>query len=376
MVDDKIPFNKNNYFRHIMEIHSSYTDGFCRLCDKVVDPKQHRYKISSWCQEINHAYRSENIDIGRDDPECQSKFCCQDCYRNLGKVKEELKHKKKNPKSSKKFDYQMPPYKENMKVHLLSRCPCVLAAAAPAEKDDAQVDNVSDNDGDLIGVTPSKVRRLSGDPVESPSDKLSVREIRKRTPVRKHIKFRFEKGEVFPTGEVFTSSDSIPASRVRNLEVAKFFLCRVCGQYPMDAKVSKMCLHLYCTMCINNYKQGVNSSKCPPAYEDETNEDICIVPSKSEDIVNISSFVKEIHESIKIDCKNNHCNESFNVKEIKQHEENCRKRAFYHSEEKSLATTKSKPLLDDADEAINTVVQWSQSHKVSPCNFLFLLSND
>ena len=28
-------------------------------------------------------------------------------------------------------------------------------------------------------------------------------------------------------------------------------------------------------------------------------------------------------------------------------------------------------MLDDADEAINTVVQWSQSHKVSPCNFLF-----
>ena len=35
MVDHKFPINKKNYFRYIMEILSSYTDGFCRLCDRI-----------------------------------------------------------------------------------------------------------------------------------------------------------------------------------------------------------------------------------------------------------------------------------------------------------------------------------------------------
>ena len=35
MVDHKFPINEKNYFRYIMEILSSYTDGFCRLCDRI-----------------------------------------------------------------------------------------------------------------------------------------------------------------------------------------------------------------------------------------------------------------------------------------------------------------------------------------------------
>ena len=371
------PFQK-----YIMEDHKSYTDGFCRLCDSKLQG-HNQYKVLSWSQEINHAYRSDNIDISRDDPICQSSLICQVCYRNLQKVKEEMKHKKKNPTSSKHFRYQMPPYRENVKVHLVKDCLCQQEGAEPAPDPAAEPGGVEghDNPDHLMGVTPSKVRRLMELPEVSPSDKPTAREARKKTPRRTHIKFEHTPGEIFETGEVhleeasvrkvFTSTDSFPANRISHLEVGRFFLCRVCGQYPKTAKASKMCLHIYCALCIDNYKRGVESSKCPPAHQDDNNDDKCIVPSSASDIVMISSFVKEIHESIKISCKNEHCEESYNVKEILDHEQSCKKREFHHKDKKSLESTRSKPLLKDADLAIDNVVQWSQTHKVSPCNFLF-----
>ena len=62
----------------------------------------------------------------------------------------------------------MPPYNENVTIY---------RGRAPEHDVEQRV----------AGVTPSKVRKLSGEPLESPSDKLSVREQRKRTPIRKII---------------------------------------------------------------------------------------------------------------------------------------------------------------------------------------------
>ena len=168
-----------------MEDHKSYTDGFCRLCDsKLLGHNQ--YKVLSWSQEINHAYRSDNIDISRDDPICQSSLICRVCYRNLQKVKEEMKHKKKNPTSSKHFRYQMPPYRENVKVHLVKDCLCQQEGAEPAPDPAAEpaaepggVEGHGNPDH-LMGVTPSKVRRLMELPEVSPSDKPTAREARKK----------------------------------------------------------------------------------------------------------------------------------------------------------------------------------------------------
>ena len=129
-----------------MEDHKSYTDGFCRLCDSKLQG-HNQYKVLSWSQEINHAYRSDNIDISRDDPICQSSLICQVCYRNLQKVKEEMKHKKKNPTSSNHFRYQMPPYRENVKVHLVKDCLCQQEGAEPAADPAAEPGDVEHDQG-------------------------------------------------------------------------------------------------------------------------------------------------------------------------------------------------------------------------------------
>ena len=93
------------------------------------------------------------------------------------------------------------------------------------------------------GVTPSKVRRLSGDPLESPQDILSAREVRNKAQVRKSIKFEFTKAKEDVAGHIeveepsvgknFTSQDSFEVERVSHTEVAKFFLCKVCGKFPV-----------------------------------------------------------------------------------------------------------------------------------------------
>ena len=112
------------------------------------------------------------------------------------------------------------------------------------------------------------------------------------------------------------------------------FLCRVCGKYPKQAKVSINCRHIYCKICIDNYKAGVNTTKYPPAHaaiEEETGnvENSCNIPSEIADIINIAGFLQEIHESIQISCSKENCGKTFTVCEIAEHEESCRAREFY-----------------------------------------------
>ena len=84
-------------------------------------------------------------------------------------------------------------------------------------------------------------------------------------------------------------------------------MCRVCGKYPKQAKVSINCRHIYCKICIDNYKAGVNTTKYPPAHaaiEEETGhvENSCNIPSKIADIINITGCLQKIHENIPISC--------------------------------------------------------------------------
>ena len=89
----------------------------------------------------------------------------------------------------------------------------------------------------------------------------------------------------------------IPFQRVCNKEVARMFFCRVCGQFPRHAKVSKMCLHLYCSVCIHNFKMAVKTSKCPPDHKDDENDDLCIIPSTANDkVYDRDSISKPVRE--------------------------------------------------------------------------------
>ena len=146
---------------------------FCRLCDMEVDQKQ-KYQLSNLKQELQHAYSDEEVDFSLDDENCQSKVICRTCYRNLIKVRDKMKQLKKNPSSSKDFAIKLPDYKDNVKVHILGACPCIKDTAVEVDVD-VLLDPQGQEDDQLFAETPSKVRRLSGEPEESPSVCLSFK---------------------------------------------------------------------------------------------------------------------------------------------------------------------------------------------------------
>ena len=140
----------------------------------------------------------------------------------------------------------------------------------------------------------------------------------------------FETGEILVEGpsvkKIYTSQESFSRSRISNIDVAKYFLCRVCGKYPKRAKVSVSCGTFTARFALTNYKAGVNTTKCPPAHaaiKEETGlvEDSCIIPSKIDDIINIAGFLRE------------------------------------------------------ATATISVVLSWCQNHKISSCDFLFFALN-
>ena len=215
-----------------------------------------------------------------------------------------------------------------------------LAKADSSLLDSSLLDSSGLDDSELnaaenyVAPTPSKVRRLSGEPLESPRDRRSVREIRNKTPIRKNIKFELTKAVTdFETGgtivedanvnKIFTSQDSYSVSRIGNTEIGQFFFCRVCGQFPREAKFSKSCSHIYCKVCIENYRTKVNTSKCPPAHsanEEDDDDEVCNIPSSIDDIIIFPSFIRNIHESILITCQNTNCDVAFTISDLVNHE--------------------------------------------------------
>ena len=62
------------------------------------------------------------------------------------------------------------------------------------------------------------------------------------------------------------------------------------------------------TICIENYKANIDTTKCPPAFADdgfeEAREEECKLPSNKNDIVNLPGFLIQIHQSVQLYFKN------------------------------------------------------------------------
>ena len=367
-----------------------FLDSFCRICNKELSSG--KFRVKNFIKELNLIYRNDDVNFLLDDQECQSQVFCRHCYKAVKKAKDDLQFLKKNPGSNKEFTYKVPAYQEHVTVHT-EDCQCVQQLSDIEETPNPSADDIppdatasgasprvpSDNpSGALEEATPSKIRRMSGDPLESPSDTRTSRELRDKTPIRKSLKFGW-KNERENLDEkmikVYTSYNSIDKSRVSNNDVASFFFCRICGNLPQVAKVSAKCFHMFCGTCIDNYKTEIDSTKCPPVFsasavENQFGGEECKVPSSKEDIIIVDGFLLDIHQSLKISCRNEHCDKEVPLKQLEDHEKGCKKRRNYKSP-KSIAKTSSQPLKRDADQAINLVVDWCQKHQVAPCDFLF-----
>ena len=194
-----------------MDRHTFYINEKCRICRR--ETGKPRYDVKKYIEEVNYLYKDDNVDIATDDYSVQSRSICQKCYRVFKKCQDEIKFKKKNPKSKKEFSYSAPKYEENVLVHKITGCECmkdiaaenIVTAAAVEDTAPEDIIAVAENAVEIVEIcqTPSKVRKLSGEPAESPSDKLTVKEIRNKTPVRRHIKYDFQKAVTnFETNEI------------------------------------------------------------------------------------------------------------------------------------------------------------------------------
>ena len=96
---------------------------------------------------------------------------------------------------------------------------------------------------------------MEEDTAESPSDKLTARELKRKEPSRPSIKFRldkveedFETGEIFVEGpsvkKIYTSQESFSRSRISNMDVAKFFLSCLWQVSKAGQSLSKLQAHL------------------------------------------------------------------------------------------------------------------------------------
>ena len=165
--------------------------------------------------------------------------------------------------------------------------------------------------------------------------------------------------------KIFTSQDAISIDRLENIDVAKFYICRICGNFPKTVKVNVKCMHFYCIQCIDNFQASIDTTKCPATSEDG---EACRHPTN--ELFKLSGFLVEIHSSIKVSCKNPLCEEYLKFSEIDEHEAACKKRGSYKRQADSLSTSRSKPLHKDADAAIGVLMHWCDKHYVSPCDFL------
>ena len=227
------------------------------------------------------------------------------------------------------------------------------------------------------GCTPSKIRKLSSTPQESPSDKRSARDKRKKLPAAKSIKFGFTTPAKNDQGietelttpeiikKVYVAKDSFETERLENKSVGNFFLCRICGNFPRVTKVNMRCFHFYCVLCIDNFQASYPTSKCP--YISPEGE---ICKFQTTQLYDLDGFLYDIHSSIRLLCRNLHCEDYIPLRDIADHEKNCKKKATYSRKQESLSKSRSKKILGSAEAQLNTLTEWCQKNKVNPCDFM------
>ena len=357
----------------------------CRICG-CTDAQKYMH-IDTVKEIIEEAY--EDVDITTEKVETHSQKVCNKCYQKLkgwSKDYDKFKSfKKKNKNSDKVFssNWALPPWSEHPVIHLVSGCPCGAQESSESDSDRAAArsSGTTDHDQDFDGgTTPSKIAKLTPVPMVSPSDKLTARQSRKHVPANLSVKFGYaqasedEAGNVVMSEErvekVYVSKDSFEVERLDNIEVARFYLCQICGQFPRHGQVNLQCNHFFCQTCIENFKEKIKTTKCPAVDQDEN-----ICGAFIGNLIKFAGFAKDIHAAIGISCRNPNCGERFSVNEIDVHEVSCKTRGSYQRQKVSLAQSRSKQLHKDASEALETLNEWCLKHKVSPCDFLFYSLN-
>ena len=378
-----------------MDKHIAYLKTICRICSENIASSR-LYNLEAVSHIVQEAFKDcDGGDITKDSEYTHSQVLCNRCYMMLKKWDQKhqkhLLYMRKNPKAVQSFSpaVKLPESIENVVVHR-EGCVCEGLDLGQAEESSALGQELAppdhhqeagtpskDSERHEEGCTPSKVQRLSRTPVESPSDKRTAREMKSNTPAVKSIKFSFSKpvtegqdAEVLAmtppsVKKVYVSKDSFAAERLEDPNVGKFFLCRVCGNLPKLAKVNAKCMHFYCETCIDNFQMKVPTSKCPAVSPEG---DICKFPTS--ELYKIDGLLNDIHSSIGLSCLNSACDEYILLRDIDEHEENCRKRGPKRRKQESLSKTRSKLLHMGVEMQMKILTDWCQKHKVNPSDFL------
>ena len=121
--------------------HQAYINKFCRLCNCEMNTSTKKVNVKKCVKELNFFY---DEDFGKDNPACQSIFICGRCLKSIEKIKKHMSFKVKNPNSHALLQCTLPPYCENVKIHLLEMCRCATETEDTVEGHEEEVDVPND----------------------------------------------------------------------------------------------------------------------------------------------------------------------------------------------------------------------------------------
>ena len=99
------------------------------------------------------------------------------------------------------------------------------------------------------------------------------------------------------------------------------------------------------------------ATKCPPVFlasalENQFGGEECKVPSSKEDIIIVDGFLLDIHQSLKISCRNENCDEEVHLEQLENHEKGRKEETI-----KALCSLELR-IMEDLFEVVEELSSW------------------
>ena len=99
------------------------------------------------------------------------------------------------------------------------------------------------------------------------------------------------------------------------------------------------------------------ATKCPPVFlasalENQFGGEECKVPSSKEDIIIVDGFLLDIHQSLKISCRNENCDEEVHLEQLENNEKGRKEETI-----KALCSLELR-IMEDLFEVVEELSSW------------------
>ena len=289
-------------------LHQVRLNSMCRICTTVVPDHIRTFSKHTIEDIIKVLYKDKEIsDFSCDDDNSHSKKICCTCHSKFIRLKNNYDAYKVKLRKKSLFENDHPfqskaTIPETIDIKFVctedNSCPvCVLQG--PPIKMDMEYEE-----------SPSKKIKIDDEPKMSPRDKFDPKKAKrnqKPTVGNLSMKFGLEKGFIDSEGKVkhkdqettkiYIDKNNFHINDCVDKPQAEIFACQICRRFPKNPVcATKVCGHIFCKGCFQNFKKNVNTSQCPLPE--------CKKPVSLNDISPLEGILKNLHQSIRIYCQN------------------------------------------------------------------------